>query len=416
MNHTTHINNAEYNVLSLMLVNPDTQPYIFAHCLSGYFEDSINRKIFDIAKQSYDLGLEVDNVIIYSKCKNEEVNDRLVYLINDVFCTSPLLKKYCKILSEEYLKRLITNAKSKEDLAFIEEVKEKIDIVDVNIKHISDGAESFEDRYIERASSLLVTGYKELDKYLGSFCGGDYITLGGGTGIGKTSIALNLAKKLCEQDKKVLYCSLEMPIEQLRNRFNCMISGLNAMKYRNCGFSSEEFDSYKASLKKLDNWNLYVLCDYNLTVQRLKSYMQKQSQIGLDFVIIDYLGLLSGYGNKSLYERTSSISREIKILATDMNVPILVLVQLNREMKNRQDKRPVLSDIRESGAIEQDSDFVLFAHREGAYNPEVSQRELEIIIAKNRHGNSKMVCKLDFDLQTQLISDKTDSWYRMPKK
>lgn len=414
MNHTTHINNVEYNVLSLMLLNPNLQQYIFDHCELGFFEDNTNRKIFTTAKETFEEGLEVDNVVIFSKLNDKAVGQRLVELLQETFATSSLIKRYCSILSENYLQRLIQNAKTKEDFAKIQEIKENIDIVDVKIKHISEGSDSFEDEYKKRNTSLITTGYNELDRCLGSFCGGDYITLGGGTGIGKTSIALNLAKKLCEQNKKVLYCSLEMPIEQLRNRFNCMISGLNAMKYRNCGFTPAEFKEYKDNLKKLENWNLYVLCDYNLTVQRLKSYIEKQKQIGIDFVIIDYLGLLSGYGNKSLYERTSSISRDIKILATDMNIPILVLVQLNREMKNRNDKRPVLSDIRESGAIEQDSDFVLFAHREGAYNPNVSQRELEIIIAKNRHGTSKTVCKLDFNLETQLISEQP-SWYKEPK-
>lgn len=413
MSHTTHINNIEDNILSLMLLNPDLQSYIFEHCELGFFEDITNRKIFDIAKSIYDEGLEVDNVIIFSKANDNDVGARLVELIQDTFATSSLIKKYCSMLSDSYLQRLIQNAKTKEDLEKIQQVKDRLDIVDIKIKHISEGVETFEKEYNERNNSLITTGYRELDSYIGSFCGGDYITLGGGTGIGKTSIALNLAKKLCEQGKKVLYCSLEMPIEQLRNRFTCMISGLNAMKYRSCTFSDVEFDEYKANLKKLDNWSLYVLCDYNLTVQRLKTYIQKQKQIGIDFVIIDYLGLLSGYGNKSSYERISAISREIKVLATDMNIPILVLVQLNRDMKNRQDKRPVLSDIRESGAIEQDSDFVLFAHREGAYDNEVSQRELEIIIAKNRHGSSKMVCKLDFNLETQLISE-NPSWYRRP--
>lgn len=406
MSHTTHINNVESNILSIMLLNSDLQPYIFQHCDKDFFTDSLNRKIFKTARESFDLGLEADNVVIFSKCNNdEEIGYRLVELMQETFAHSTLIKRYCKLLYDNYIQRLIENAKSKEDFAKVQEIKDRYDIVDVQIKHISDGADKFEEEYIKRIETLTQTGYKELDKYLGSFCGGDYITLGGGTGIGKTSIALNIAKKLCEQGKKVLYCSLEMPIEQLRNRFTCMISGLNAMKYRNGGFTQEELEDYERNLKLLDDWPLYVLCDYNLTVQRLKVYMQKQKEIGLDFVIVDYLGLLSGYGNKSLYERISCISRELKVLATDLNIPILVLVQLNRDIKNRQDKRPVLSDIRESGAIEQDSDFVLFAHREGAYNEKVSPNKLEIIIAKNRHGSSKAICELNFNLQTQLITE-----------
>ena len=137
----------------------------------------------------------------------------------------------------------------------------------------------------------------------------------------------------------------------------------------------------------------------------MHTYLQKGKEKGLNFAIIDYLGLINGYESKTLYEKTTLISRRIKQYAGEFDIPILVLVQLNRDLKNRQEKRPQLSDIRESGAIEQDSDFVLFAHREGYYNQEVSQNELEIIIAKNRHGANNKIVKLNFDLNTQLITE-----------
>ena len=114
---------------------------------------------------------------------------------------------------------------------------------------------------------------------------------------------------------------------------------------------------------------------------------------------------MQGNNNKSLYEKSTIISRNIKLIATEMNVPILVLVQLNRDIKNRDDKRPKLSDIRESGAIEQDADMVLFAHREAVYNNNANANELEIIIAKNRHGSNNKIVKLNFDLTTQNISE-----------
>ena len=140
----------------------------------------------------------------------------------------------------------------------------------------------------------------------------------------------------------------------------------------------------------------------------------------VDFIVIDYLGLLSGYGNKSSYERVSALSRNIKVMATELNVPVLVLVQLNRDSKSRENKRPVLTDIRESGAIEQDAGFVLFAYRDYMFSGDYDKKDdLEIIVAKNRHGISNVTCFLDINLNTQEISnkinyrnDKTEWMYR----
>lgn len=398
---------AEYNLLNVLFQYQEKQSFIFENCAPEFFSDSLNRKIFATAKELYQNGEDVDNVVIYEKLKRPNVNKRLIDILTNYLGLTPLVKQYCSILYKNRLNQLIENAKTDDDFKYIEDFKNKYALNDIKIKHISDGVENFESNYNKKQNLMLITGYNELDKCIGSFCGGDYIALGGSTGTGKTTLALNLAKQLCCQGKSVLYCSLEMPLEQLQNRFNCMTMGLNALKFRSCGFTKEELARYKSGLNTLNEWNLYILCDYNLTVEKLRAYINEQQKDGLDFVIIDYLGLMSGYGNKSLYEKSTIISRKIKILATDLNIPILVLVQLNRDLKNRQDKRPVLSDIRESGAIEQDADFVLFAHRPYIYNHDSRYKnDLEVIIAKNRHGTSNVSCHLNFNLETQDISSK----------
>jgi replicative DNA helicase len=208
------------------------------------------------------------------------------------------------------------------------------------------------------------------------------------------------------QDKTVLYFSLEMPLDQLQNKFVCIQEKLNANKYRSFGFNLVEMGKYLEGLQGLKQWNLYTVCDFNLTPEKMRAYIEKQKKKKLDFVILDYLGLMSGYANKSNYERITLFSRKIKLMAGEFNVPILVLVQLNRDLKQRQDKRPVLSDIRESGAIEQDSDFVLFAHREGYYDRSKPQNDFNLIVAKNRHGEANRILDFDFDLETQTISEK----------
>lgn len=393
----------ELNVLNLML-NETKQSYVLENLDKRYFKDAINSAIFECAKELYYNGNFVDIVLIAETMQNNDVYVRLV----DVTNIAPLTintEKYCKMLADRYFDELIQQAKTKKDLKNISELKEKLKFNENKIRQIGEGVDKYIESYVKRAESALMTKINKIDKSIGSFMGGDYIALGGSTGTGKTSLALNIARQFCMQGKSVLYFSLEMPIEQLQNRVVCMNEGLNALKYRTFGFNYEEMQIYKEGLNKLKDMKLNVVCDYSLTCEKLKAYIRQQKKSELDFVIVDYLGLIQGYGNKSLYEKTTNISRNIKLIATELNIPILVLVQLNRGLKDRQDKTPVLSDIRESGAIEQDADFVLFAHRQGIYNKEIDPSELDLVIAKNRHGESNKSIKLYFDLATQRIKE-----------
>lgn len=418
----SRINEAEFNLLSVMLQYPNKHALIFESCSPEFFKDRINKLIFHTASILYANGSEIDNVTIFEKIKSEasqkltkDAGERLVECLTASTATTALTKKYCEILYQGHINYLVENAKTEKDFEAIEAYRNMYSMSDVKIKQISSGIEEFDKLYESHKKNRITTGYDCLDRALGSFCGGDYIALGACTGAGKTTIALNLSRMMCLQGRKVLFCSLEMPIEQLRNRFNCINTGLDARKYRTCGFTAEELEKYKLGLSELDQWSLYILCDYNLTVEKLKAYATEQKKnFGLDFIVIDYLGLLSGYGNKSSYERVSALSRNIKVMATELNVPVLVLVQLNRDSKSRENKRPVLTDIRESGAIEQDADFVLFAYRDYMFSGDYSKKDdLEIIVAKNRHGISNVTCFLDFNLNTQEISNKTN--YRNDK-
>lgn len=418
----SRINEAEFNLLSIMLQYSNKHALIFDNCSPEFFKDRINKLIFHTASILYGNGSEIDNVTIFEKIKSEaskkltkDAGERLVDLLTASTATTALTKKYCEILYQGHINYLVENAKTEKDFEAIEAYRNMYSMSDVKIKQISSGVEEFDKLYESHKNNRITTGYDCLDQALGSFCGGDYIALGACTGAGKTTIALNLSRMMCLQGRKVLFCSLEMPIEQLRNRFNCINTGLDARKYRTCGFTPEELERYKIGLSELDQWSLYILCDYNLTVEKLKAYATEQKKnFGLDFIVIDYLGLLSGYGNKSSYERVSALSRNIKVMATELNVPVLVLVQLNRDSKSRENKRPVLTDIRESGAIEQDADFVLFAYRDYMFSGDYNKKDdLEIIVAKNRHGISNVTCFLDINLNTQEISNKTN--YRNEK-
>jgi replicative DNA helicase len=395
----------ENKILHILLQNQEQQNFLIENLESAFFEDAINSGIFKEAKKLYLKGEEIDVTIINENLKSASVSERMADIILCDFVPSVMAKKYAQKLFNNYLEKRIKASKSEKDFEEIKELKNSYLFREDKTLHISHNAQNFEQDYLKKKDSAIFTLYPDLDDCIGSFMGGDYIALGAATGMGKTSLALNIARRVCMQDRNVLYFSLEMPLEQLQNRFVCMNEELSARKYRNFGFNLVEMTKYIQGLNGLKDWSLYAVFDYNLTPEKMRMYIESQKKKGLDFVILDYLGLMSGYANKSNYERISLLSRNIKLLAGEFNVPILVLVQLNRDLKQRQDKRPVLSDIRESGAIEQDSDYVIFAHREGYYDRNKPQNELELIIAKNRHGETNKILKFDFDLSTQLIKE-----------
>lgn len=399
-----NINDLELIILNLVFTHTEKQGFIFENCLPEFFNDELNAKIFTEMKKLFEKGEDIDNVIIYEKIKTKMCNKRLIDILTNTLTISPFTKKYCELLFNNYLEKLISEAKTKDDFEKIEDYKNNYSFKENQIKHISDDIENFEEKYNKKMESMLITGYNEIDKNIGSFMGGDYIALGGSTSCGKTAMALNISRQICMQGGHVLYCSLEMPLDQLQNRFVCINQRLNALKYRSCGFNIDEMKLYQKGLIDLQGWDLSIITDYNLTVEKLKIYALEQMKQGLSLIVIDHLGLMSGYGNKSLYEKSTMISRKLKCLATELNIPILVLVQLNRDLKNRQDKKPILSDIRESGAIEQDADFVIFTYRGFQYdNINFKPTDLSLIIAKNRHGNNNVECKVFFDVITQRI-------------
>lgn len=395
----------EEKILYILLRCSEKQFFIIENLEKEFFKSPENAHIFELAKKLFYEGKKVDETIIFCKFNNDEkLIDKLVDILH-AFAVSPMAEEYCEALFRRYFDKQIASAKNESDYKAIKELKELHPFESIGITHISDNSEELLNGYSEQSDKAIYTYYQELDNCIGSFRGGDYIALGGSTGMGKTTMALNLARQACIQDKHVLYFSLEMTLEQIQNRFICMNEGLSASKFRSHGFNLTEWERYKQGAKNLQEWRLNAVCDFDLTLEKMYSYMQKKAQTGLDFAIVDYLGLISGFENKTLYEKSTAVSRRLKQLAGEFNIPVLVLVQLNRDMKLRQNKRPQLSDIRESGAIEQDADFVIFAYRDGYYNPDSAQNKLELIVSKNRHGESNRIIELDFDLRTQLIKE-----------
>ena len=239
----------------------------------------------------------------------------------------------------------------------------------------------------------LETGFMDLDYKTSGLQPSDLILIAARPSMGKTAFVLNLAQHMAfKKDVPVAIFSLEMSKEQLVNRMLSLESHVDAQKIRNGRLNDEEWMNLVEGSANIANSKLFIDDTPGITLSAMRSKCRKlKMEHDIQIVIIDYLQLMSGNSgnNASRQQEISDISRGLKALARELNVPVIALSQLSRAVEQRPDHRPMLSDLRESGAIEQDADVVMFLYREGYYNRDLSeaeQRVAEVIIAKQRNG------------------------------
>ena len=234
------------------------------------------------------------------------------------------------------------------------------------------------------------TGYADLDDLLTGLHGGELVLIAARPSMGKTSIGMNFIENAAiRAEKCAAVFSLEMPAEQLAMRMLCTEALVDMQKVRRGQLSDDDWLKLSEAMIKIGPSSLYVDATPGITVSEMRSKARRlQIEHGLDVILIDYISLMTAGGRfGSRQEEVSSISRSLKALAIELNVPIIALQQLSRAPAGRSNHRPVLSDIRESGAIEQDADVVMFLHREDYYNPDTEEKNVaELIIAKQRNG------------------------------
>lgn len=253
--------------------------------------------------------------------------------------------------------------------------------------------EILENRFANSGNEVtgIPSGYNDLDRMTSGFQDNDLIIVAARPSVGKTAFALNItqfaAAKAC---KKVALFSLEMSGEQLALRMMSAEQNIDADRMRTGYLRSEDWDRATMAISTLSDSQIFLDDSASLTVSDIVNKCRRLKQkFGLDMVVIDYLQLISGSrkGNENRQQEVSDISRRLKQLARELEVPVIALSQLSRAVEQRQDKRPMLSDLRESGAIEQDADIVAFLHRDDYYNAESEKKNIvEIIIAKQRNG------------------------------
>jgi replicative DNA helicase len=255
------------------------------------------------------------------------------------------------------------------------------------------------DQYYDRVEYLykhrgeivgIPTGLADLDKLLGGLQRSDVIILAGRPGMGKTSLALSIALQSARRyHKRVAIFSLEMSDEQLVQRLISAETGIDSQRLRLGDIKDNEWATLIQATKLLSHTALYIDDTPAISVMQLRAKARRlHAEFGLDLLVVDYLQLMQGETrSENRQQEISYISRSIKALARELNIPILALSQLSRQVESRHDKRPMLSDLRESGSIEQDADVVMFVYRDDVYNPDTEFPNIaEIIVAKHRSG------------------------------
>ncbi len=387
--------------------------HIMEHLSRDMFIGHTNLEIFDMIQDQYKRHgikrLDADALINDYKGKQfkngvfEALLDLNYEFITDINCDF-----YIKRIQENWENRIAESCKSLDDFKELENKKKQFEIVDSKtisfINDIEDISKMGDDYETRMKLEPIKTGFNTIDSKIGCMQGGDMIILAAATGMGKTCVMLNIALSMAKQGKNVLIFSLEMNKEQLLNRIISSEVGISSSKFRNATLTKDEeikFFGYAFS-DEFDKLNIQICTEYNITTNRIRNIVLGSKA---DIVFIDYMGLISNNNSKSSYERMSEISRDLKLLAMESKKPFIVLHQLNRANTERKDKRPILSDLRDSGKIEQDADIIGFVYRPAYYDETRNKSLMQLIIAKNRHGQNDVVCELKFNPTTQKISE-----------
>lgn len=341
--------------------------------------------------------------------------------------TTANIEKYCEIVNDQYrLRTLITLSQDVIENASSQQADAKVllenleqQLYDIRQGNESKGPKLLKDVIVngvyDKLEKLngensddykgLKTGFGLLDKYITGLNRSDLILIGARPAMGKTSFALNLAHNLAvAEKKKVVFFSLEMTNEQLAERLLSSQSGIEAKKFRTGELNDDEWVRLGNAVSVFYNTELYLDDSSSITVPEMKSIIRRMR--GVDCVIIDYLGLIqSAERTENRVQEVTKITKNLKMMAKDLNIPVVCCAQLSRGTEGRgKSHRPQLSDLRESGSIEQDADIVMFLYREVYYAVELSDEEqdeidknkTELIVAKNRHGETGTI-QLVFD-------------------
>jgi replicative DNA helicase len=414
---------AERRVLGGMILDNSTIEYVFDCLNEDDFYNRDHRDIFAAIRYTDSRKITVDAVSISDHLT--ELSTFIFELINEV-PSAANIKAYCSIIKDrsQLRKVLKTCNKISESVYNIGEspISEILDNAEKDILSISkdhkagaDSAISIKNLVASALNSMdtvsagLFTGFNQLDKITSGFQGGDLIIVGARPAQGKTSFSMNIAENVAlNSSKPVIVFSMEMSAEALTTRMISSIGMIDQRKIRTKTMDEAEWSRSADASAKLSERPLFIDDSAALTPIEMRSRARRLEKVHgqLGLIVVDYLQLMRVPDMRSnRVQEVSEISRSLKALAKEMNCPVIAISQLNRGLESREDKRPNMSDLRDSGGLEQDSDLILFVYRDEVYRPNVENKgKAEIIVAKHRNGETGVI-HLRFQGQYTRFSD-----------
>lgn len=409
---------AEMSVLGVAFINEYDVNKIVEEVTVDMFFDERNRHIFNAIKNLHDNKIPIDITTIKNELdKDKKLNSvGLDYLseVIDSVVTSANLDFYIKIVKDYAVRRnlietatdIINNTYDDEDVTSLLDNAEKNILNVVRARTVGDfvpiqeilrraQAKLEELAKNKRTITGLETGFPDFDRITTGLQGGEMIILAARPGMGKTALALNMASYAAMHTKKaVAIFNLEMSADMLINRMIASIGQIDSYKLQTGNMQEKDWKRYNEAMSQLADTNIYIEDNAGVTAQEIRAKCRRlaNSETGLGLVVIDYLQLVSS-GNRRVESRqveVSEISRALKTMALELDVPVIALSQLSRSAEKRESNQPMLADLRESGSLEQDADMVLFINRKDYYEKakDFNQKIVpaELIIAKHRKG------------------------------
>jgi replicative DNA helicase len=423
---------AEASLLGAMLIDGDAIVKVADIIMADDFYDERHRHIYAAAKHLYDKHSPIDVLTLADELKNNQLLEVVggpSYLseLTNFVPTAAHAANYAEIVASKALRRRLIKASQdittfgyneEESLqSLIEQAEARL--FEVSQRHTSQDVISLEQvlsESFERLDELhkdkgtirgVPTGYKDLDNILAGLQRSDLFILAARPSMGKTAFALNLAHNVAvKSGQPVLLFSLEMSKEQLVDRLLAAEASVDAWNLRTGNLSDSDFEKIGHAMGTLSEAQIFIDDSPGITVSDMRTKARREAhQHPLGLVIVDYLQLMSGgarfTGEANRVQEISEISRGLKGIARELNVPVIALSQLSRSVESRHPQIPQLADLRESGSIEQDADVVAFIYREDYYNPETERKNIaDIFIKKHRNGPTGAV-ELYFDREKQ---------------
>ncbi|MCD6194616.1 replicative DNA helicase [bacterium] len=409
---------AEKTVLGSILIDADAFIKVADILTARDFYDDKHRIIYETMEKMFEKSTPIDLVTLTEelrrKKKAKKVGAAYLSELASFVPSSAHIEEHAKIVADKAaLRRLISAAsqiiedsfKAEEDAAGVLDKAER-SIFSVSEKHrrsdfvslhdaLAETYERLERLHEEKSGGVrgLPTGFSELDNMLSGLQPSDLIILAARPAMGKTSFALNIALNIAlKAEIPVGIFSLEMSKDQLIERLLCMDAQIDSWKMRTGKLSDEDFSRLGESMGRLSEAPIFIEDTPNMTVSEIRAKARRlQAEHKIGFLVIDYLQLMQGergsYNEANRVQEISEISRGLKALARELDVPLLALSQLSRAVEQRHPQIPQLSDLRESGSLEQDADVVMFIYREDYYDKDTDRKNIaDILIRKHRHG------------------------------